>query len=62
MPDNPNNRPLPNPNLGTDQDTADWIAANVYPNGWTVDGKTMEIIDPDTGEIKGRVPTLYPRT
>lgn len=36
-----------------------WLEEHVYGQGLTSDFKTGEIIDPDTGEVVGRLPTFY---
>ena len=36
-----------------------WIATNVQRPGWVIDWGTREILDPNTGEVKGRVPVTF---
>lgn len=50
-----------NPNLASSGEIAQWLDENVFSQGLSVDGKTGDIIDPEDGSIKGKVPTLYPR-
>lgn len=38
-----------------------WLEENVYDQGWIVDWGSRDILDPNTGEIKGTVPTSVPR-
>jgi hypothetical protein len=38
-----------------------WLQEHVWDRGWTADGATGDIIDPETGELKGRMPTFYRR-
>jgi hypothetical protein len=39
----------------------DWIKQNVIDQDYVIDWGTREIIDPETGEVKGTVPTEVPR-
>lgn len=38
-----------------------WVESNVTAPGYVIDWGTREIIDPETGEVKGTVPTSIPR-
>lgn len=38
-----------------------WIKMNVLDRGYVIDWGTREIVDPHTGEVKGTVPTSFPR-
>lgn len=38
-----------------------WIDQNVLDQGYLIDWGTREIFDPETGEVKGTVPTSFPR-
>lgn len=38
-----------------------WIAQNVTDHGYAIDWGTREIFDPNTGEVKGTVPTTFDR-
>jgi hypothetical protein len=62
MPDNPRNRLIPDPNSEDEKTKRAWLEENVYSKGWTVDGLTDEIYDPESDSVKGKVPTFYPRT
>lgn len=39
----------------------DWVEKNVTDFGYVIDWGTREIIDPNTSEVKGTVPTAIPR-
>lgn len=38
-----------------------WVSQNVTDYGYVIDWGTREVIDPNTGEVKGSVPTSVPR-
>lgn len=38
-----------------------WVQENVIDQGWMIDWGNREIFDPNTGEVKGTVPTSVPR-
>jgi hypothetical protein len=38
-----------------------WIQQNVTDFGYVIDWGTREIIDPNTGDVKGSVPTTFDR-
>ena len=38
-----------------------WIQQNVTDYGYVIDWGTREIIDPNTGDVKGTVPTAFDR-
>lgn len=38
-----------------------WVNDNVVDQGYMIDWGTREIFDPETGEVKGTVPTSIPR-
>jgi len=39
----------------------EWVERNVYDSGYIIDWGSREILDPNTGEVKGTVPTRFPR-
>lgn len=42
-------------------DAEAWVMQNVIDPGYVIDWGTRRILDPDTGETKGTVPTSVPR-
>lgn len=42
-------------------DAERWIQQNVTDFGYIIDWGTREIVDTDTGEVKGIIPTSVPR-
>lgn len=38
-----------------------WVEQNITAPGYVIDWGTREIIDPETGEVKGTVPTTFDR-
>lgn len=60
MPASPDDRNAFNPNVGDSQQRDTWIQQNVFSKGLTIDMKTNEIIDPDTGDVVGTIPDFYP--
>jgi hypothetical protein len=54
--------PIYDANNGDEQARQQWLEDNVFSQGWTVDGATGEIYDPETDTVKGTVPSFYPRT
>lgn len=42
-------------------DAERWVQQNITDFGYVIDWGTREIIDPNTGEVKGTVPTSVPR-
>lgn len=38
-----------------------WINQNVVDHGYVIDWGTREIVDPESGEVKGTVPQSFPR-
>jgi hypothetical protein len=58
---------LPNPDgseigpLQVSVEGQQWIEENVYRPGFVIDWGTREIIDPDTGEVRGTVPRSVPK-
>jgi hypothetical protein len=57
----------PNPELGEagplylSPEAEVWVGQNVTPHGYVIDWGNRTIIDPETGEIKGTVPTQFPK-
>lgn len=39
----------------------EWVRRNVTDPDYVIDWGTREVIDPDTGEVKGTVPRSFPR-
>lgn len=67
VPTDPGIRVVPNPDgsevgpLYVSPEADRWIKANVYDRGLVVDWGSMEIFDPETGEVKGTVPKSFPK-
>jgi hypothetical protein len=47
--------------LRVSPEASEWIDRNVLDHGYVIDWGTREIIDPETGESKGTIPTSFPR-
>lgn len=62
MPASPEQIDQYDPNLASNAEMKQWLEENVFSKGWTVDAATGEIYDPETDTVKGKLPTLYPRT
>lgn len=42
-------------------DAQRWVDQNVTDHGYVIDWGTREIIDPNTGEVKGTIPATFDR-
>lgn len=60
MPYQPGTSPYGDVNQGDPGQKRAWLDDNVFSKGYSVDGGTNEIIDPDTGDVVGHVPDFYP--
>ena len=59
LPTNPDGSDIGPLHLSPDAER--WVQQNVTDFGYVIDWGTREIIDPETGEVKGTVPTSVPR-
>lgn len=67
LPRDPGFEKVPNPDgselgpLYQSPEGKQWLDEHVYNQGLIVDWGSRDILDPDTGEIRGTVPTSVPR-
>ena len=59
MPSNPDGGEAGPLHLSPDAER--WVTQNVTDQGYVIDWGTREIIDPETGEVKGMIPATFDR-